>query len=549
RPHPGFVWHAPSRSPAGAFSGARAPAGLGRPYGGGGLQRPGPGPVCPAPGMVGGEAGLPRCVASQACPFQGVLAFEIFIPLVLFFILLGLRQKKPTISVKEVSFYTAAPLTSAGILPVMQSLCPDGQRDEFGFLQYANSTVTQLLERLDRVVEEGNLFDPARPSLGSELEALRQHLEALSAGPRPWGSPADRSAVSSFSLDSVARDPRELWRFLVQNLSLPNSTAQALLAARVDPPEVYRLLYGPLPALSSESGLPRGQKPWSRLGGNPLFQMEELLLAPTLLEQLTCAPGSRELGRILSVPEAQRTALQGYRNTVCSGQAAARAQRFSGLAAELRSQLDMAKVAQQLGLDAPNVSDSEPQTPPPRRLQALLGDLLDAQKVLQDVDVLSALALLLPQGACAGRAPGSPASGPSGTGNATGAGTGAGSNATAEEGAPSAAASASPDALQGQCSAFVQLWAALQPILCGNNRRSELLLGGAPSAQRLEKEAPETFQSNGQWAGQLGSWANETFAFVGNVTHYAQVWLNISAEIRSFLEQGRLQQHLHWLQQ
>uniref|UniRef100_A0A8C5JNR2 Uncharacterized protein n=1 Tax=Junco hyemalis TaxID=40217 RepID=A0A8C5JNR2_JUNHY len=30
-----------------------------------------------------------------------VLAFEIFIPLVLFFILLGLRQKKPTIPVKE----------------------------------------------------------------------------------------------------------------------------------------------------------------------------------------------------------------------------------------------------------------------------------------------------------------------------------------------------------------------------------------------------------------------------------------------------------------
>lgn len=36
-----------------------------------------------------------------ALPFQWVLAFEIFIPLVLFFILLGLRQKKPTISVKE----------------------------------------------------------------------------------------------------------------------------------------------------------------------------------------------------------------------------------------------------------------------------------------------------------------------------------------------------------------------------------------------------------------------------------------------------------------
>ncbi|PNJ09777.1 ABCA2 isoform 15 [Pongo abelii] len=471
-----------------------------------------------------------------------VLAFEIFIPLVLFFILLGLRQKKPTISVKE-AFYTAAPLTSAGILPVMQSLCPDGQRDEFGFLQYANSTVTQLLERLDRVVEEGNLFDPARPSLGSELEALRQHLEALSAGPGTSGSHLDRSTVSSFSLDSVARDPQELWRFLTQNLSLPNSTAQALLAARVDPPE-------------------------------------ELLLAPALLEQLTCTPGSGELGRILTVPESQKGALQGYQDAVCSGQAAARARRFSGLSAELQNQLDMARVSQQsmsprtarvpvspqLGLDAPNGSDSSPQAPPPRRLQALLGDLLDAQKVLQDVDVLSALALLLPQGACTGRTPGPPASGAGGAANGTGAGAVVGPNATAEEGAPSAAAPASPDTLQGQCSAFVQLWAGLQPILCGNNRTIEpeaLRRGNMSSLGFTSKEQRNLgllvhlmtsnpkilYAPAGSEVDRVILKANETFAFVGNVTHYAQVWLNISAEIRSFLEQGRLQQHLHWLQQ
>lgn len=40
-------------------------------------------------------------VPSALCHPQWVLAFEIFIPLVLFFILLGLRQKKPTIPVKE----------------------------------------------------------------------------------------------------------------------------------------------------------------------------------------------------------------------------------------------------------------------------------------------------------------------------------------------------------------------------------------------------------------------------------------------------------------
>lgn len=57
-------------------------------------------------GPVGGWGGPGRAqvcpVPHWAHPFQWVLAFEIFIPLVLFFILLGLRQKKPTISVKEV---------------------------------------------------------------------------------------------------------------------------------------------------------------------------------------------------------------------------------------------------------------------------------------------------------------------------------------------------------------------------------------------------------------------------------------------------------------
>lgn len=36
---------------------------------------------------------------------------------------------------------------------------------------------------------------------------------------------------------------------------------------------------------------------------------------------------------------------------------------------------------------------------------------------------------------------------------------------------------------------------------------------------------------------------------MGNVTRYAQVWLNISAEIRGFLEEGKLQQRIAWLQQ
>lgn len=63
-------------------------------------------------------------------------------------------------------------------------------------------------------------------------------LGALTLGPAGPQRRPSACPVSSFSLGSVARDPQELWRFLVQNLSLPNSTAQALLAAQVDLPEV-----------------------------------------------------------------------------------------------------------------------------------------------------------------------------------------------------------------------------------------------------------------------------------------------------------------------
>lgn len=138
--------------------------------------------------------------------------------------------------------------------------------------------------------------------------AVRQGAWLCRAGPQPQPSACP---ASSFSLDSVARDPRELWRFLTQNLSLPNSTAQALLAAQVDVPEVrrrsaprpgrsdcppprgrarvrgvrgsepcplapqvYRLLFSPSPALDVGSGLPRGQQPWGPPRTSALFRLE-----------------------------------------------------------------------------------------------------------------------------------------------------------------------------------------------------------------------------------------------------------------------------------
>ncbi|XP_014385163.1 PREDICTED: ATP-binding cassette sub-family A member 2 [Myotis brandtii] len=208
--------------------------------------------------------------------------------------------------------------------------------------------------------------------------------------PRPSARP-----VSSFSLDSVARDPQELCRFLTQNLSLPNSTAHALLAAQVDVPEVYRLLFVPAPALDVESVLPRGPEPWGRLQTSSLSRLE----------------------------------VRGCR---------------------------------------------------------------------WEEGLLPAAGWVF---------------------------------------------------LPGGCRRGLRLWLAREGegkmvmCICPAHWRTCELRPGTVGGQRGLRPA---------WArpwfllvGLLP--ANETFAFVGNVTHYAQVWLNISAEIRSFLAQGRLQQHLHFL--
>uniref|UniRef100_A0A3Q1I8Y1 ATP-binding cassette sub-family A member 2 n=1 Tax=Anabas testudineus TaxID=64144 RepID=A0A3Q1I8Y1_ANATE len=424
-----------------------------------------------------------------------VLAFELFIPLVLFFILLGLRQKKPAIPVKE-AFYSAAPLTSAGIIPIMQSLCPDGQRDEFGFLQYKNSTVTQLLERISEVVEQNRLFTSDRPGLGHELETLQQHLESLSSTPLP----PDYN-FSSFTLASVLKNQSVFQQFLVKNLSLSNSTTSLLLNTPVSIRESSK--------------------------------------------------GHYDLSDILLVPEQQRPMLQAYRSAVCSGGEGQRSERFRQMSLELREQINTQinglflssapPSSYQLHLEQPKSLVPLSQS----HLGALLKDLADVERLLKDVDLLSGLARLLPKGACTGRSLASP------------------TNMTLALNTTTPEEAVNP---RSQFSAFVQLWAGLQPILCGNNRIIEpeaLKQGNMSSLGFTSKEQrnlgllvhlmttnPKILYSPiGSQVDKVIQKANETFAFVGNVTHYARVWLNISAQLRTFLEEGRLHSHLVWLQQ
>ncbi|XP_022608774.1 ATP-binding cassette sub-family A member 2 [Seriola dumerili] len=533
-----------------------------------------------------------------------VLAFEIFIPLVLFFILLGLRQKKPAIPVKE-AFYSAAPLTSAGIIPIMQSLCPDGQRDEFGFLQYKNSTVTQLLEQISEVVEQNRLFTSDRPGLGQELETLQQHLESLSSTSLP--PDYNLSNSQGFTLASVLKSQSAFHQFLVKNLSLSNATTSFLLNIPVSVREVYSLIFGT--SLRDGAGIQswiqgaedNKQKPGDRIlhleslaalgmdvvQGNNLdvlvhwfaileaFQAgsvftQGILLTGAMLETLTCGEGrASELSNILLVPEKQQPVLQAYRSALCSGGEGQRSERFRQMSLELREQINTQSVTEKLHLEKPNSWAPLSQS----HLGALLKDLADVERLLKDVDLLSGLARLLPKGACTGRSPAS-------TTNMTWAlnSTTWGPNTTdlpKEEGEKGSEGGGRPRGGKGkeelenphsQFSAFVQLWAGLQPILCGNNRIIEpeaLKQGNMSSLGFTSKEQrnlgllvhlmttnPKILYSPiGSQVDKVIQKANETFAFVGNVTHYTRVWLNISAQLRTFLEEGRLHSHLVWLQQ
>uniref|UniRef100_A0A4W3GWH1 ATP-binding cassette sub-family A member 2 n=1 Tax=Callorhinchus milii TaxID=7868 RepID=A0A4W3GWH1_CALMI len=475
---------------------------------------------------------------SRLC-LQWVLAFEIFIPLVLFFILLGLRQKKPTIPVKE-AFYSAAPLTSAGILPVMQSLCPDGQRDEFGFLQYSNSTVTQLLERINEVVEESNLFDPDRPGLEEELESLRRHLESMSNDPSSVENHFNR-----LTLGSVVKDRDELRNFLTHNFSMSNETAGLLLGSSVNMKEVRRggLVWG----FQLE---PRDNLCFSRTDDIYCIKFQNILFTPNVLEYLTCKNEEDNLQKILMIPESQKANLSSSRAALCNMTAKVRKEHFQELAHELQSQVDVQKVVDKLKLDEVNSTAVQ------QHLKALVEDLIEVEKILKDVDALSGLAKLLPKGACAGKNPATAPNNTSWSSNFTAP------NATSEEDEEQK----QKENPHSQFSAFVQLWAGLQPILCGNIRTIEpeaLKQGNMSSLGFTSKEQrnlgllvhlmtsnPKILYSPvGTEVDKVIQKANETFAFVGNVTHYATVWMNISAEIRTFLEEGKLQNRIRWLQQ
>ncbi|XP_072015894.1 ATP-binding cassette sub-family A member 2-like isoform X3 [Amphiura filiformis] len=171
-----------------------------------------------------------------------VLVFELFIPLVLFLILVMIRRQKPWTKTSQ-EFYTAMPLPSSGIIPVMQIFCPTNERDPFGFPDHPNSRMHDFLNHLNTVVEKNTLFNEH-----FSLDSIRIGLQSFQDVLNDKGSIEQRFATTpDFNLEQVLKNSTSFRNYLVDNLNIPAINADDVITHKLNIDEVYNLLYGTPP--------------------------------------------------------------------------------------------------------------------------------------------------------------------------------------------------------------------------------------------------------------------------------------------------------------
>ncbi|XP_041370956.1 ATP-binding cassette sub-family A member 2-like [Gigantopelta aegis] len=169
-----------------------------------------------------------------------VVVFELFIPLVLFVILLLIRKKLPADPVKTIQ-YQAKPLPSSGIVSIMQMFCENGVRDEWGFMNFPNSRSTKsLLSQLQAVADNHHYFDPGFTP--EEMDELPEMYRSIIDDPAFLHDSFENA--TNFQLKSVLTNVNKFKRFLTSNLSLPEDDVTVLLNSTIAIKEIYRFLFG-----------------------------------------------------------------------------------------------------------------------------------------------------------------------------------------------------------------------------------------------------------------------------------------------------------------
>eukprot|EP00058_Branchiostoma_floridae_P014634 XP_002600122.1 hypothetical protein BRAFLDRAFT_66631 [Branchiostoma floridae] len=540
-----------------------------------------------------------------------VAAFELFIPLVLFFILMAIRQKKPARPHGE-SYFAAQPLPSSGVLPVMQALCPGGHRDSYGFPRYDKSTAYQFLERLSNSVQQNALFDEDSDVRQKFYEILHNY-ESLVNDPN---SLEQRFAqAKDFSLGSVLTDKSEFQKVLMNNLSLSQDAADYIINTPIHIQQLYALLFGS-PTRNLHNATDQVLKPkhiWSILQGklnslkdglvyqtltNPqklstkegllallgqslglgtlgekaeekvlqppqqmVKSLESVLLTPDHLQYLVC---NSSAGQIITQQQGQEGSMAEVHQALCN--TTHTKAKFTALAEGLKAQLNQKAVVDQLGLDQMDIVENQ------EKMESLMEALEEFAIFQSGLHDLSDIASVFPSYTCSGitgeegEAPTDPAS------QAVTAGTDGNSTVT-EPDSPTSQVHHVHNKLSG----FIRIWTSLQPTICGVNKtmtEEALEAGDLRSMGYNKKERRDLglllhlltsnpkilYSPNGTWADSM-TFPNgteidkvikkvaEPFTFISNVTFIADQWLNRSRELRHFIQENSTQQDIQWLRQ
>lgn len=516
-----------------------------------------------------------------------VLLFELIIPLVLFFILIGIRKKQPAYPVKSSSF-PAFPLPSAGVIAVMQAFCDNGIRDENGFATFPNSTVTAFLERLKNVSEHHNFFQPGFTL--KEMDLIPIIFRTVVEDPVALHdcflqAPAMR-------VDYFLKDPTDLRDFLVTNFSLPSRGIDVLLNGSLDMKQVYSAIFGQLDS-STDGSMPRHTRevlpdtyvspmPLELLSLGPLHQLLKMLhnhpkemaqilnivewsfdtdtarLHPSPPPHLDPEEAASNLAAVLLSPEVLNMTLceankipriivinasvsEEYMSHLRERLCNLTDQQMEVLSAALKIQVDNKKVAETLALDKWNLSVGH------EHIKKLADDLHKFNLFERSVREISELASELPQDAChnPNDTDAAPAFNETMDDEL--------SNANSRQNVLEKVRKTKPQY------GLLRIWLGMQRMICGKASKSS---AGTISADgedlnlddigisEYQKEQigilvhvlysnPKVlYTPNNTAANLIIKKANKTFELLDVVTRYSKKMLNVSHEIREYLAQN-----------
>ncbi|XP_055898501.1 ATP-binding cassette sub-family A member 2-like [Biomphalaria glabrata] len=170
-----------------------------------------------------------------------VVMFEMFIPLVLFVILLLIRKKLPATKM-PIAQYHARALPSTGLLSLIQIFCEgEGEIDQHGFLNFSSENqLGRLLEQLQVVAEDHDFFRPGMSP--QEMDELPETYQAVIDDSAFMISALKNASDISFS--SVLQDRDRFSHFLISHLNLTLEEAEDFINSTVHVKEIYHYLFG-----------------------------------------------------------------------------------------------------------------------------------------------------------------------------------------------------------------------------------------------------------------------------------------------------------------